>query len=107
MKSRVIVFAFAFVFSGFVANAQEYKVAKSSGRLELNIGRVTVEGHSGNEIIFTSANPKSSKDQRAEGLRLVNSLGLEDNGRVSTLGVASGSGAARLDDRVNRVEPAG
>ncbi len=79
MKSRVIVFAFAFVFFGLVASAQEYRVAKSSGRLELNIGRVTVEGHSGNEIIFTSTNPKSSKDQRAEGLRLVNSLGLEDN----------------------------
>ncbi|MDQ2656916.1 MAG: DUF4097 domain-containing protein [Bacteroidota bacterium] len=79
MKSRVIVFAFALVLSGNVASAQEYRVAKTSGRLELNIGRVTVEGHNGNEIIFTAANPKSGKDERAEGLRLVNSLGLEDN----------------------------
>lgn len=79
MKSRVIVFACALVFSGLVVRAQEYRVAKSSGRLELNIGRVTVEGHNGNEIIFTSVNPKSKKDERAEGLRLVNSLGLEDN----------------------------
>jgi hypothetical protein len=62
-----------------IANGQEYRVAKNSGRLELNIGRVTVEGHEGNEIIFTSANQKREKDERAEGLRLVNSLGLEDN----------------------------
>jgi hypothetical protein len=61
------------------AFAQEYKVAKSTGRLELNIGRVTVEGHTGNEIIFSSRNYKSEKDARAEGLRAINSLGLEDN----------------------------
>ncbi len=59
--------------------AQEFKVAKSTGRLELNIGRVTVEGHSGNEIIFSSRDHKSGKDERAEGLRAINSLGLEDN----------------------------
>jgi hypothetical protein len=61
------------------AIAQEFKVAKSTGRLELNIGRVTVEGHSGNEIIFSSRDHLEEKDQRAEGLRAINSLGLEDN----------------------------
>ena len=58
---------------------QEYKVAKSTGRLEINLGRVTVEGHSGNEIIFSSTEGKHDKDERAEGLRGINSLGLEDN----------------------------
>lgn len=62
-----------------IAGAQEYKIAKTSGRLELNIGRVTVEGHNGNEIIFSAGNQKAEKDTRAEGLRLINSLGLEDN----------------------------
>ncbi len=62
------------------AFAQEYKVAKSTGRLELNIGRVTVEGHSGNEIIFTSRDRSGNKnDERAEGLRSINSMGLDDN----------------------------
>jgi hypothetical protein len=61
------------------ARAQEYKVAKSSGRLELHIGRVTVEGHSGNEIIFTSRDGGRDKDPRAEGLSSINSLGLKDN----------------------------
>lgn len=78
MKSRNIILLFALLVSG-VVQAQEFKINKSSGRLELNIGRVTVEGHEGNEIIFSSKNHKREKDGRAEGLRLVNSLGLEDN----------------------------
>lgn len=61
------------------AFAQEFKVAKSTGRLELNIGRVTVEGHSGNEIIFSSRDHRESKDERAQGLRPINGMGLDDN----------------------------
>ncbi|MBX2914994.1 MAG: DUF4097 family beta strand repeat protein [Cyclobacteriaceae bacterium] len=61
------------------AIAQEFKVAKSTGRLELNIGRVTVEGHSGNEIIFSSNSHRENKDERAQGLRPINSMGLDDN----------------------------
>ena len=79
MKSKnIFIIALALLVSGW-AQAQEFKVAKNSGRLELHIGRVTVEGHSGNEIIFSMRNGKSEKDERAEGLRAVNSLGLEDN----------------------------
>jgi hypothetical protein len=59
--------------------AQEFKVAKSTGRLELNIGRVTVEGYNGSEIVFSSKDHSEGKDERAEGLRAINSLGLEDN----------------------------
>ena len=62
-----------------IARSQEYKVAKSTGRLELHLGRVTVEGHNGNEIIFTSRDGDHDKDPRAEGLTSINSLGLKDN----------------------------
>ncbi len=65
--------------SGLQLMAQDFKVAKSSGRLEIHLGKVTVEGHSGNDIIFSSNHSRDSKDKRAEGLRAVNSLGLEDN----------------------------
>lgn len=61
------------------AYAQEFKVAKSSGRLELYIGKVTVEGHSGNEIIFSSRSRNREEDERAKGLKAINSLGLDDN----------------------------
>jgi hypothetical protein len=61
------------------ANAQQYKVAKSTGRLELHLGKVTVEGHSGNEIIFSLLDNPGEKDPRADGLASINSLGLKDN----------------------------
>jgi hypothetical protein len=75
-KIMVVVFAWIALST---AMAQEFKVAKSSGRLEINIGRVTVEGHSGNEIIFSSRDYKDNKDERAAGLRAINGSGLEDN----------------------------
>lgn len=62
-----------------IASAQEYKLAKSSGRLELHLGRVTVEGYNGKEIVFSSRDLKSGSDNRAEGLRSINGYGLEDN----------------------------
>lgn len=61
------------------AVAQEFKVAKSSGKLQINLGRVTVEGHSGNEIIFSSRDHNKDEDERAKGLRAINGSGLEDN----------------------------
>lgn len=75
---QLLVIALGWLAIG-TTQAQEFKVAKSSGRLELNIGRVTVEGHNGNEIIFSSSNYRDSKDERAEGLRAINGSGLEDN----------------------------
>jgi len=75
---KLIVILLVSVIAG-AARAQEYKVAKSTGRLELHIGRVTVEGHSGNEIIFTSRDGDKERDPRSEGLTSINSLGLKDN----------------------------
>jgi hypothetical protein len=79
MKSRNIVIAIVATLLAGWTNAQEYKVAKNTGRLEINLGKVTVEGHSGNEIIFTSKDSKDERDERAIGLQSVNSLGLTDN----------------------------
>ncbi|MBS1976185.1 MAG: DUF4097 family beta strand repeat protein [Bacteroidetes bacterium] len=59
--------------------AQEFKISKNSGRLEIQTGRVTVEGYNGNEIIFAARDGQKRKDERAQGLREINSLGLEDN----------------------------
>ncbi|MBK5278926.1 MAG: DUF4097 family beta strand repeat protein [Bacteroidia bacterium] len=78
MKKLVLIIGMVVAALG-VTFAQEYKVAKSSGRLELNIGRVTVEGYGGNEIIFSSKDRSGKEDERASGLRAINGLGLEDN----------------------------
>ena len=61
------------------ALAQEFKIAKSTGRLEINLGRVAVEGTNGNEIIFSSKDGEREKDERSKGLRALNGMGLEDN----------------------------
>ncbi|MBS1951491.1 MAG: hypothetical protein OJF59_000516 [Cytophagales bacterium] len=62
------------------ASAQEFKLAKNSGKLAIYIGHVTVEGTTGNEIVFTSNNsPNRDEDDRAKGLRAVSGSGLEDN----------------------------
>lgn len=76
------------------AQAQEYKLAKNSGRLEIHLGRVTIEGHNGNEIIFSSQDPDEEVDKRAAGLRSINSLGLDDN---TGLGI-------NISDKGNTVE---
>lgn len=78
MKRYALVIALAL--TGMVSSAQEYKVAKSSGRLEISeVNSVSIEGYNGNEIIFTSTDHSRENDERAKGLRAVSSMGLEDN----------------------------
>ena len=79
MKMNKLIIALVALLFCVRAGAQEYKVAKNSGRLEIHLGKVTVEGHNGNDIIFSSKDGHEKKDERAEGLRAVNSLGLDDN----------------------------
>jgi len=78
MKKGIVI-ALALIMT-IAVQAQEYKVAKSTGRLEIKeVNHVTVEGYAGSEIVFTSKNNDREKDERAKGLRAVSSLGLEDN----------------------------
>jgi hypothetical protein len=80
MKNRKIIWILTWISCWtWGLQAQEYKLPKSSGRLEVNIGRVTIEGYGGNEIIFSSTDGPRNKDKRAEGLRAVGGYGLEDN----------------------------
>lgn len=88
MKKLLLVF----VFIPWLANAQEFKVAKSNGRLEIHLAKVLVEGYGGNEIVFSSVDWKNKKDDRAEGLRAINGLGLEDNTGLGINVVENASG---------------
>jgi hypothetical protein len=66
-----------------VVHAQEYKLAKSSGRLEIKeVNNVVIEGTAGNEIIFSSRDNDQEDDARAKGLRAVSAFGLEDNSGI-------------------------
>lgn len=61
-------------------HAQDFKLAKSTGRLEIReVNHVSIEGTTGNEIIFSSINHDRDRDERAVGLRAISSMGIEDN----------------------------
>jgi len=91
MKKRIIVLIGALV-AGMSLYAQEYKLAKSSGKLEIKeVNNVTIEGYSGNEIVFSSLDGPRGKDKRAEGLRAVSNMGLEDNTGVGLAVVDKGT----------------
>jgi hypothetical protein len=76
---KVLTLALGLIIAG-AASAQEYKIAKSTGRLEINeVNNVTIEGYNGNEIVFSSLDGTREKDSRATGLRAISANGLEDN----------------------------
>lgn len=60
-------------------NSKTYKIKKSKGKLLLNLGKVTVEGYKGDEIVFSVQLEDEEDDKRAEGLQIINALGLTDN----------------------------
>ena len=79
MKSKLLILVMLLI-AGAVHAQKEYKLAKSSGTLEIvDVNDVTVEQASGNEIVFTSRGTDFEDDKRAQGLRAVSSYGLEDN----------------------------
>jgi len=78
MKNSIVIWILTIACN--IAYAQEYKLAKSTGRLELKeLNHVTVEGYGGNEIVFVTHNGDRENDERAKGLRAISNLGLEDN----------------------------
>lgn len=61
----------------------EYKIAKSTGKLILQgIDQINVEGYNGNEIIFSTDFDDHEKNERAKGLKVINSRGLNDNSGI-------------------------
>lgn len=78
----VIVTAVLMVWTTFEGLAQEYKIPASGTDLILKlneINKIEIEGISGSEIIFSTLDRNHKRNERAEGLRAINSLGLEDN----------------------------
>ena len=61
------------------AKAQEYKINKNNGKMVINLSSVTVEGYSGDQIIFKSQRSEADMDPRAKGLRAINGSGYVDN----------------------------
>jgi len=59
--------------------AQDYKIAAGNSRLMLEeVNEVNIEGYDGSEVVFSVVGSKVKPD-RAEGLKAISGLGLEDN----------------------------
>lgn len=76
---KYLILALASLVMITVAQAQEFKLAKSTGKLVISLPSVKVEGYAGNEIVFSSSKADWENDERAKGLRPINGAGLEDN----------------------------
>lgn len=59
---------------------KEFKIPHTSGKLYIaDIDEVTIVGYNGSDIIFISMKEDIKDEARMAGLRMINSLGLEDN----------------------------
>lgn len=79
MKKQFLVILIS-VWTATLLSAQEFKLAKSTGQLNIvEVNTVRIEGYSGKEVIFSSNSFSKDRDDRAKGLRAISSMGLEDN----------------------------
>ena len=80
MKRQFILLAALIIFATSAWAQKEFKLAKSTGRLNLNISGAIVEGYSGNEIIFSIQKAEEELvDERAKGLQPLSGSGFVDN----------------------------
>ncbi|SFC04277.1 hypothetical protein SAMN05421747_103232 [Parapedobacter composti] len=79
MKKQTITTAIILFLCTSAWAQKEYKIAKSSGKLHLNLHGAIIEGYKGNEIIFTSQRAPEEEDERAKGLQALSSSGYRDN----------------------------
>ena len=62
---------------------QEYKVSMSSGKLLFDgVSKVTIEAHSGNEVIILHEDADYKLPERAKGLRAISASGKVDNTNI-------------------------
>ncbi|MBT1689785.1 DUF4097 family beta strand repeat-containing protein [Dawidia soli] len=93
MKKIHLTFLLGILFAHvLLAQNPEYKVAKSTGRLEIKeLNKVVFESTPGNEIIFTAFKDDGDVDERARGLRSISASGLEDNTGIGLSVVEKGN----------------
>lgn len=76
---KFLIITFAGLAAISVARGQDYKISKTSGKLDIHLSGVTVEGYDGNQVVFHSERNEQENDPRAKGLRAINGNGVEDN----------------------------
>ena len=62
------------------SSKKEHKTAMSSGTVSIvDIDEIVIEGHSGSDVIVSSMVEESEENDRSRGLKVLNSMGLDDN----------------------------
>lgn len=90
-KIFITTFLLLTVFSLVNAQNREYKVSKKKGSLNIYLTGAKIEGYDGSEVIFSAPERKSeTKDERADGLRLISGSGKNDNTGLGISVEASG-----------------
>lgn len=80
MKNQLIVLFTLLSFSLSASAQKEYRVAKASGQLNLNISGAIIEGYSGTDIVFSiQKSEDEAVDERAKGLKALSGSGFTDN----------------------------
>ncbi|RYF25402.1 MAG: hypothetical protein EOO42_03805 [Flavobacteriales bacterium] len=80
MKKQLVMLVMLFSI-GLTVNAQkEYRLAKTTGHLKLNLNGAIIEGYDGKEIVFSNKNNTAVEvDERAKGLEAITTSGYKDN----------------------------
>lgn len=79
MKKQTITLALLLAVCLSAWAQKEYKIAKPSGKLYLNLNGARIEGYTGNEIVFSNQGVPDEEDERAKGLQALSSSGFTDN----------------------------
>jgi len=84
MKHIILILSLILCVAYDTIGQNEYTINKSSGKLKImGIDELEVQGHDGNSIIFINNNEKDDDhSERARGLRIINSAGLNDNSGI-------------------------
>ncbi|MES2455014.1 MAG: DUF4097 family beta strand repeat-containing protein [Bacteroidota bacterium] len=80
-----------------------FRMTKKAVKIHIDLGRAVIEGHSGNEIIFSLQDSTKKIDEKAKGLRSINGLGLEDNTGLG-INVTEVSGVIQVS-QMNSADP--
>ena len=84
MKQTILFITMLFIAHYTSAqNNGEYRISQSQGTLVLSgLDDVKITGYDGSEIIISIDDYENEVDERAAGLKIINSLGLDDNSGI-------------------------
>lgn len=83
--------------------ARTFRMTTKAVKIHIDLGRAVIEGHSGNEIIFSLQDGTKKIDEKAKGLKSINGLGLEDNTGLG-INVTEVSGVIQVS-QMNSADP--